>query len=107
MYKDQLSKLGIKIKKGGGCCNKNRTTAYFLPIKIHWDLETFLQPLGKSRTDFKKTTILKIEDIKFLISGIKGMSQVTLRFKNNNEIDYYIVETLEKCLIEYIKNRKN
>lgn len=106
MYRDQLIKLGVKIKKGGGCCNKNKTTAYFLPFKIDLDLESVLQPLGKSRTDFKKTTILKIEDAKFLISGIKGMSQVTLRFKKNEDIDYYIMETLEECLVKYIKDRK-
>jgi len=106
MYRDQLIKLGVKVKKGGGCCNKNKSTAYFLPFKINWDLEKFLQPLGKSRIDFKKTTILKIEDTKFLVSGIKGMSQVTLRFKNNNDIDHYIIEVLEKCLLEYIKDRK-
>jgi len=104
MYKDQLIKLGVKIKKGGGCCNKDKTTAYFLPIRIGLDLEQYLKPIGEPRLDFKKTTILKIEDTNFLISGIKGMSQITLRFKKK-DIDYYIVEQLEKHLISYIEDK--
>jgi len=101
-----LLKSGItKIEKKGCSCNKTYLTLiYKIPIKLDVDIVGFLSSLGKPSVPFRKTSVLKIENGRYSISGIKRLREVKFILKKSRD-DNALIE-FENGLVNYVNSKK-
>lgn len=91
------------IRKGPGCgCGcASGAVRYTLPIKLDDRILPYLQPLGKSCFDWRKTCLIKIENPNFCITGLIRSDTITFTKKNENHPE--LLDAFENMLIDYVK----
>lgn len=77
---------------------------YTIPIKLDEKIVDFLKDMGKPAFDFKKTSILKIENPIFAITGIRRLKEIRFILKKGV---MSILDIFEDALIKYLESTKN
>jgi hypothetical protein len=72
---------------------------------LNEEVISFLQPLGIPAVSFEQTSLLKIENNDFSITGIRRMSQIRLTIKKEEKREE-IVDTFEEVLAKYIESNE-
>jgi hypothetical protein len=74
-----------------------------IPVRLDEKIVPFLALLGKPAFDFKKTSILKIENANYAITGVRRLREIrfTLKKESRGTLDIF-----EDALIQYIESLK-
>ena len=83
-------------------CGK-KALVYLLPVKLDEKILEFIKHMGKPAFDFKKTSILKIENPNFSISGIRRLREIRVTLKKDVK---GLIDIFEDALIKYIEKVK-
>ena len=98
---DKLKECKIVKRQTKTCqCGQN-SYIYMIPTKLDENILNYLSQFGNPAFDFKKTSILKIENQNYSITGVRRLREIRLNIKN--EIKGFL-DLFESALIDYIKN---
>ena len=100
--RNRLSELGVSFRKSGGCCKLPGSGIYSLPMRLDVDIIPFLQPYGQPAVSFEQTSLLKLENSEFSLTGVRKLKQVRLTMKKKDRLD--IADVFEDILIKYVES---
>ncbi|MHA2216330.1 MAG: hypothetical protein ACXACY_10350 [Candidatus Hodarchaeales archaeon] len=95
-----LKQYNIVKRHSEGCKCGKEIYLYLLPIKVDLNMVRFLEQMGKSAFDFRKSSILRIENTAFAITGVNGLREIRFTLKKNEK---KFLDTFEDLLVEYMK----
>jgi hypothetical protein len=75
-----------------------------LPIRLGTEILNFLKVLGNPALSFEKTSLLRIENTDFAITGVKRLKEIRFSIKKNEKA--YMQQIFEEALIKYIEKYK-
>jgi len=99
---DSLQSVNIKKRSVNGCGCQSTAFVYTLPVGLGIEILSYLQKLGTPAVSFEKTSLLKLENADYVITGIKRLKDVRFTLKNSEKTDF--IDVFEEVLIKYIKN---
>lgn len=99
----KLKQHGIKRRSTKNCNCGQQAFIYLIPAKLDEKIVKFIAHLGKPALDFKKTSILRIENANFSITGVRRLREVrfTLKKELKGTLDIF-----EDALIKYLESLK-
>lgn len=100
----KLKQLGIVKIKPKNCSCSYDAYVYRLPIRLGVEIIDFLKPLGSPALSFEKTSLLKIENNEYLITGVKRLREVRFSIKKTGKA--VPLQTFEGALIQYVEKHK-
>jgi hypothetical protein len=100
----KLKKLGIVKIKPKDCACKNNAYVYRLPMRLGLEILDFLKPLGSPALSFEKTSLLKIENNDFAITGVKRLKEVRFSLKKQDKAN--LLQIFEGALIKYVEKHQ-
>lgn len=103
MTQDSLSAANIKKRSVKGCGCLGAAFVYTLPFGLGIEALQYLQGMGTPAVSFEKTSLLKIENADFSITGIKRLKDVRLTLKADQKVD--LVTAFEENLIRYVESQ--
>jgi hypothetical protein len=99
----KLKKYGITRRSTKNCQCSQNAFVYLIPVKLDERVVKFIEHIGKPAFDFKKTSILKIENPTLIISGIRRLREIRLTLKKNVK---GVIDIFEDAIIKYIESFK-
>jgi hypothetical protein len=103
MTQSNLEAANIKKRSVKGCGCLGTAFVYTLPFGLGSEALQYLQAMGMPAVSFEKTSLLKIENADFSITGIKRLKDVRLTLKDAEKKD--LITTFEENLIKYVENQ--
>lgn len=103
MTLNSLETANIKKRLVKGCGCLGTAFVYTLPFGLGFEALQFLQGMGTPAVSFEKTSLLKVENADFAITGIKRLKDVRFTLKNAEKTD--LVTTFEENLIRYVESQ--
>jgi len=101
MNEEQLRKFGINRRQNKSCNCNNKSFVYSLPKKLDEKILKYFKSFGNPAFEFKKTSILKIENSNFMITGIRRLKEIRITIKKKQHIG--MLDLFENALIQYIQ----
>ena len=99
----KLKQNNILRRYTPSCQCGQHTFIYTIPTKLDERMIKFLEPLGQPAFDFKKTSILKIENPSLIITGIRRLKEIRFTIKKEKK---GILDIFEDALIKYVESVK-
>jgi len=99
----KLKQYDIKRRKTNNCQCSQSAFIYTMPVRLDEKIVKFLEPIGKPAFDFKQTSILKIENATFAITGVRRLREI--RFTLKKELNG-ILDIFEDALVKYLESLK-
>lgn len=97
---DKLQQNKIIKRKIKNCSCNQSSFIYLLPIKITEDILKYLTQFGTPAFELKKTSILKIENQNYSITGVRRLKEIRVNLKKETNGFF---DLLEDALINYVK----
>ena len=89
----------VKIDPKNCACTKN-SYVYRIPNSIGVEILEFLKPLGTPAISFEKTSLLRIENGEFAITGVKRLKEIRFSLKKSEKTN--LLAIFEEALINYV-----
>lgn len=103
MTQSNLEAANIKKRSVKGCGCLGTAFVYTLPFGLGSEALQYLQAMGMPAVSFEKTSLLKIENADFSITGIKRLKDVRLTLKDAEKTEFIAV--FEDNLIKYAESQ--
>ena len=99
---DSLETVNIKKRSVKGCRCLGTAFVYTLPFGLGPEALQYLQAMGTPAVSFEKTSLLKIENADFSITGIKRLKDVRFTLKDTEKTE--LITVFEDNLIKYAES---
>ena len=100
---DNLETVNIKKRSVKGCGCLGTAFVYTLPFGLGPEALQYLQVMGTPAVSFEKTSLLKIENADFSITGIKRLKDVRFTLKDTEKTE--LITVFEDNLIKYAESQ--
>lgn len=101
---NSLNNSGVVKAPAGRCSCGGTRHIYRLPRRLDIDILPYIEPFGKPAFDFETTRLLKIENKKYVLTGVRRLKEIRFVLKDADAASE--LERFENILASYIEDTK-
>lgn len=88
------------VRSSGQCACGRNTYVYKLFKRLDEDILPYIEEFGIPAFDFATTHLLKIENNRYIITGVKRLKEIRVVLKDNTDATLEEFEAALKCYLE-------
>jgi len=98
---NKLQQYDVKCRQTQNCKCGQKAFIYTIPNRLDETIIQFLSSMGEPAFNFKQTSILRIENENFSITGVRRLKEIRFTIKKESK---EILNIFEDALIQYLES---